>query len=523
VSRAAGSGGSGGRRAAGVLLPLFSLRGTRDWGIGEIGDLPAFCRWLADAGQRLLQLLPIVEMSLGERSPYAAMTAFAIDPIYLSLGEVEDFAAAGGESVLAGALDEARRDPHVDYDAVRAVKRRALEIAFARFMATEWESGSTRAEDFRRFRSAEAAWLEDYALFRACQERHGGRAWTDWEPGLRDRLPAALAGALAALERERLFHEYVQWIAAEQWAAARRAATAVGVRLKGDLPFMVSPNSADVWARQVEFGCDVALGAPPDAFNAEGQDWGLPAHRWDAMAQNDFAWLRARARRAAALFDAFRLDHVVGFYRQYVIAPGGPRGFVPADESEQRSLGERLLMLVRDDVGRTEVIAEDLGVVPPFVRRSLTELGIAGYRVLRWEERGGVFRDPAAYPALSVATTGTHDTSSLAAWWEEELGADGRRALAAVPSFAALRDEGASFTPAVHAVLLDGLHAAGSDLIVLPFPDAYGGRERINVPSTVGPSNWAYRMPWSIAELQGAAGDELRDRLRGLAERHGRR
>ena len=523
MSRTADSAGDGRRRAAGVLLPLFSLRGARDWGIGEIGALPALCRWLADAGHRLLQLLPIVEMSLGERSPYAALTAFAIDPIYLSLGEVEDFVAAGGEAALGAALEQARRQPGIDYDAVRAVKRRALELAFTRFVTTEWDTGSARAESFRRFRTAEAAWLDDYALFRACQERHGGQAWTTWEPGLRDRLPASLADARAVLERERLFHEYVQWLAADQWAAARQAASAAGVRLKGDLPFMVSSNSADVWSRQEEFARDMSLGAPPDAFNAEGQDWGLPPHRWDVMMRSDFAWLRARARRAAALFDAFRLDHVVGFYRQYVIVPGGTRGFDPPDEAEQQSLGQRILELVRAETGPTQVIGEDLGVVPPFVRRSLTELGIAGYRVLRWEERDGAFRDPTAYPAVSVATSGTHDTSSLATWWDEELGPEGRRALADVPSLAALRHEGAAFTPTVHAALLDGLYAAGSDLVVIPFQDAYGGRERTNVPSTVGPTNWAYRMPWSLAELAGTPGNELRDRLRVLAGRHARR
>jgi 4-alpha-glucanotransferase len=514
--------GAAPRRAAGVLLPLFSLRGAQDWGIGEIGDVAPFCRWLAAAGHRLLQLLPIVEMSLGERSPYGAMSAFAIDPIYLSLDAVEDFVAAGGEAALGSAVDDARGDPSITYDAVRAVKRRALELAFAHFTATERDGGSARADAFDRFWAAEAWWLDEYALFRACQERHGGQAWSAWEPPLRDRVPTALAEARATLERERRFHAWVQWLAAGQWAAARRAATAAGVRLKGDLPFMVSSNSADVWSRQDEFACDVELGAPPDAFNADGQAWGLPVPRWDVMERGDLAWLRARTRRAAALFDAFRLDHVVGFYRQYVIAPHGSR-FVPADEPEQRALGERLLSAVLAEAGPTETIGEDLGAVPPFVRRSLTELGIPGYRVLRWEERDGAFHDPVEYPGLSVATTGTHDTSSLVTWWEEELGAAGRRALAAVPTFAALRDADASCTPAVLEALLDGLYAAGSDLVVVPFQDAYGGRERVNVPSTVGSSNWAYRMPWSIAELDGAAGEGLRVRLGALVERHGRR
>jgi len=502
-------------RAAGLLVPLFALRSERDWGIGEIGDLPVLCRWLASAGHHLLQLLPIFEMSPGERSPYAAVSAFAIDPIYLSLDAVEDVVATGGRDAARGAIAAARRDSAIDYEGVRRAKRAALERAFARFVAAEWKTGSTRANEFRRFRDDEAAWLGDYALFRAAQERQGGAAWTTWEPALRDRRP----NALAVLARDRVFHEWVQWIAAEQWLAARREAAAVAVRLKGDLPFMVSSNSADVWARQREFALEAEIGAPPDAFNAEGQRWGLPPCRWDAMASGDFAWLRDRARRAAELFDAFRIDHVVGFYRQYVL----PRGaFVPADEGEQLALGERLLGVLRAGAGATEVIGEDLGVVPPFVRASLARLGIPGYRVLRWEDDAGVFRDPAAYPVHSVATTGTHDTSSLAAWWEDELRDDARRALARVSAFAPLAGASATFTPAVHAGLLDGLYAAASDLVVLPLPDAYGGRERINVPATVGPANWGYRMPWAVEELAGGAAEALADRLRALAERHER-
>src|SRR5439155_359791 len=192
----------------------------------------------------------------------------------------------------------------------------------------------------------------------------------------------ALREARAALAREGLFHEYVQWLAAEQWAAARREATALGVRLMGDLAFVVSGDSADVWARQDEFVRDASLGAPPDVFDLGGQDWGLPVYRWEAMARNDHAWLRARVARAAALFAAVRLDHVVGFYRQFVIPSVGPRHFVPAEEAEQLALGERLLGVVRAAAGAAGVTGEDLGVVPDFVRRSLAALAIPGYRGL---------------------------------------------------------------------------------------------------------------------------------------------
>jgi 4-alpha-glucanotransferase len=518
--------GTPGGREAGLLLPLFSLRSRRDWGIGEIGDMPAFAAWTASAGHRLWQLLPILEMSLGERSPYAALSAFAIDPIYLSMADVEDFVAAGGEEALPPADREAlartRSTRGIDYDAVRRLKRAGLELGFARFETHEQATGSLRAQAFARFREEEQGWLDDYALFRALQETHAGRAWTDWEAPLRDRTPEALAAARTALAGPVRFHAWAQWVVSVQWAAARGAAHSAGVRLKGDWPFMVSKNSADVWPRPDEFDLSSTIGAPPDAFNTDGQDWGLPPYRWEVMARNNYAWLCARAGETAALFDAFRLDHVVGYYRQYLIGADGAGTFQPPPEGAQIGLGERLLTKIIAAGGPTEAIGEDLGVVPPFVRRSLTALGIPGYRVLRWETDGDAFRDPRGYPALSVATTGTHDTSALAVWWEDELGDDRRRALAAVPPFAALGDADARFTPAVHEALLDGLYAAGSRLAVIPFPDAYGGRERINVPATVDDANWSYRLPWTVEELGGGAADDVRRRLAALAERHGR-
>jgi 4-alpha-glucanotransferase len=172
--------------------------------------------------------------------------------------------------------------------------------------------------------------------------------------------------------------------------------------------------------------------------------------------------------------------------------------------------------------GDSALVGEDLGVIPPFVRRSLTRLGIPGYRVLRWEKDGPVFRDPATYPALSVATTGTHDTSTLAMWWSSELDDSERRALAAVPGFETLLETGADFTPRVHAALLDGLYGARSGLTVLPMQDAYGGTERVNVPATVASTNWSYRLPWTVTELQGATGATLRNDLLALVRRHAR-
>jgi 4-alpha-glucanotransferase len=511
-------------RRAGILLPLFSLRSPRDWGVGDLGDLPDFCRWLASAGHTVLQLLPIAEMAMLETSPYGALSAFALDPLYVDLDMVEDFGAAGGVGALSLAaradLDAARAAPGLAYARIRHAKGEGLAAAFAHFETAETSTGAGCAAAFASFVDAEAWWLGEYTLFRALLDLHGQQPWTTWEPPLRDAEPAALREIQPAVARACRYHAWVQWLLAEQWAAARRAAAGAGVRLYGDMSIMVSAQSADVWARQREFRLDATIGAPPDAFAPEGQDWGLPVMRWDVTAENGHAWWRARCRRAAELFDGVRLDHVVGYYRVYERPLEGVPSFRPADEGAQIALGEHLLSLAREASGGSlELVSEDLGSVPDVVRHSLHRLGVPGFRVLRWEHEGRTFRSPRGYPALSVATTGTHDTSSLATWWEDELTPRGRAALAAVPDFADLRGRGDRLTPEVHAALLRGLYGAASRLVILPFMDTYGGRERINVPSTIQDTNWTYRVPWTVDELLGDAGAGLAGRLRDLATR----
>ncbi len=514
-------------RQAGVLLPLFSLRSAGDWGVGEIPDLVPFSRWCAGGGFSLVLLLPVNEASRGQHSPYGALSAFALDPVYVAPGALEDFQAAGGLDALTAAdrdlLARVRDAPGVRWDEVRPLKRRAFELAFERFLRDEWSARTGRARALEDFAVAEAAWLDDYALFVALHDGEmGGRAWTEWPAPLRDRDPGALAEARARHSRELLFLTWLQWQAEEQWRRARAAARLAGVGLGGDLPFMVATDSADVWARRDDFRLDARVGVPPDAFSATGQDWGLPVYRWDVMASQGFPWLTLRARRMARLFDLHRVDHVVGLYRTYFFpVDGSPPAFVPADEPAQVANGERVLGILSEGA---QVIAEDLGTVPDFVRASLARLGIPGYRVQRWEknwEAGGTaFRDPAAWPPVSVATTGTHDTESLADWYEA-LSAEERAQLLALPALAGLRARApAGFDDGVRDALLGMIYAAGSDLLLVPFQDALGARERVNVPGTVAETNWTYRIPVDLAGL--AAGVGTQARLRSLASGTGR-
>jgi 4-alpha-glucanotransferase len=507
-------------RASGVLVPLFSLVSSRSWGVGEFLDLPPFAKWVREAGQSFVQVLPILEIPDHETSPYSALTAMALDPIFISMTELEDFAALGGVSQLGpderDALGEMQSAPRVQHRAVRALKGRWLRRSHQRFLEEEAGPQTARFHRFNAFAEREAWWLDDYALFRALRGINDQRPWWEWAEPLAGRQPEALARVRAQLAVEIGYRQYVQWIAEEQWARAR--AEAAPVQVFGDVPFMISADSPDVWMRQEEFRFDATVGVPPDAFSETGQDWGLPPWRWDVMAQNDFQWMRRRARRTAALFDGFRLDHLVGLYRTFIrpIDPDTRPFFAPDEEHQQRELGEKLVRLYQD-MG-SEVIAEDLGTVPDFVRASLRTLGVPGFKVFRWErywhQPEQPFADPAGYDEVSVATTGTHDTEALATWWET-LPAEDRERIARLPSIN-LTAAPPQFTPEVRDALIGALLRSGSRFTIFPVQDLFGWTDRINTPATVDEANWSWRLPWYVDQLDNL--DEPRERAAQLRD-----
>jgi len=516
-------------RRAGILVPLFACASEASWGIGEIGDIEAVTAWLAAAGMRVLQLLPMNEMAPGQQSPYSAISAMAIDPIFISLRNVPEFESLGGETAAVDRekLARVRAAAAVDYAAIRCLKTQALREAFARFSEAEWCRDTSRARALKEFLRAQAWWIEDYALFRALHAREEERPWTEWPEPLQRREPAAIAAARRELAGEVLFYQYLQWIAAVQWTHARKHTH--GVQLFGDLPFMVDGDSADVWARQQQFFLDVSLGAPPDAFSAEGQNWGMPVYRWDVVSSDDFKWLRDRARRSADLYDGYRVDHLVGFYRTYGRPKDGARPFfTPAEEPAQLALGETVLSIFREP--GTDIIAEDLGTVPDFVRASLARLGVPGFRVFRWERHwkteGQPFRDPREYPEVSVAASGTHDTEPMIVWWETASAAD-REAVSVLPTIQEITKRrglvGRPYDPDVRDAIVEALFAAKSDLLLIPVGDVFGWRDRINDPATVSDTNWTFRLPWPVDRLdQVAEARERQQALRAFVEKHAR-
>lgn len=487
-------------RTAGVTLPLSAIRSSRDWGCGEIADLPMCAAWLKSAGFGVIQLLPVYELAEGETSPYGARTAFGLDPIFLSISEIEDLDESTNADFLGEDFERERQRlaglPEIDFRAVRALKEKALERAFDNFWVHEWESQTPRAKELQAFTAREGAWENDLALYVAIREEQGLLGWEAWSTPLRYRDPTSLEDARQRLAKRILRHHYEQWQLARQWGNARAALDGMGMKLMGDLPFVVGRESADVWAHSRLFRSGLSLGAPPDEFTPEGQDWGLPPYDWKNLAETDFAWVRARIAHAARLYHAFRVDHLVGYFRQYVREPKKLGVFDPATEPDQKKHGKKLLTVMSDAAGNADLIAEDLGVIPKFVRETMKELELPGYKVLLWErDDEQVLRDPATYDEHSVATWSTHDTQPIGAWWDELKDAERSELLALMKLDAtATRD-------AIDEGLFALLFRARSRLALVLVTELLGEKARINAPGTVGAHNWTYRLPMTVEAL----------------------
>ena len=490
-------------RRRGICVPLFSLRSRRDCGIGDVADLRALIDWCQRLGLSVLQILPINDMGL-DGVPYSALSAFALDPVFIAIDEVEQ--VAEDASLLARVREAGERlapAQRVDYMEVRRTKMALLEEAFVR------ADGAALQQTLFCFR-ADNLWLDDYLPYRVLKEVHEYRSWEDWGH-LYDT-----AEKLRAFEEENAtrfrFYCYLQWVAHQQFSAVHQYASQKGVLLKGDIPILVARDSADVWRHPEYFRMETAAGAPPDMYSEDGQYWGFPTYDWEALARTDYGWWRQRLQYAQRFFDLYRVDHVVGFFRIWTIQLGAESGregwYVPGDESTWGDHGYRLLKMLLDATHMLP-LAEDLGTIPPVCRQTLTSMGICGLKVQRWEKRwegDGSIIPPAEYPPLSVATVSTHDSETLAGWWQDNyedrqqlwqfLGGDGE---------APTHLEG----PLLRRII-QWVAASGSLFAIFMIQDLLGlfgilegdpSHHRINVPGTVAHTNWSWRCPVTMEDL----------------------
>ena len=557
-------------KIAGVLVPLFALRGENDLGIGDVAALREFIDWIAGIGFKLIQLLPINETG-SDNSPYNAISAMAIEPatLHLAPNSPRELTHEDFDEVLGSFDVPGFRGDGVKYRLVKKLKRRLLENAFANFSA---KADEDRRAAFGKFCEEEAEWLPDYTLFRTLMEVNGDSpAWDRWPAQcqsierariwLRDLPPERQKNIV---ERQAFF-SFVQWIAYEQWRETKSYAEAHGVALMGDIPFGVSYYSADVFARPDEFMLEWSGGAPPephfkdDLFTQKwGQNWGIPLYRWDRMCANNLKWWRKRVRAVRRIFHLFRIDHVQGFYRIYAF-PWRPRknkDFLPLDQNQMlkmtdgraphfvprndetfenreanKSDGEKYLRIVLEEAGTSRVIGEDLGVVPDYVRPNLRILGIAGFKIPQWEARDGEIVPGEEYERLSVATYATHDHKPIRALWEEALArstATSEQSLSElekIARFAGLdpKIEELNFEKDLYSAIMEALFKSNAWIAIVMITDLLAREYRFNVPGTKTKWNWTRRTRRSVAQLRASRKERKRMQLiHELLEKAGR-
>lgn len=487
-------------RGAGVLLPISAL--PSPFGIGTLGDAAfAFADFLAAAGQRYWQVLPVGPTSFGD-SPYQSFSAFAGNPYFIDPARL----------MAAGLLTEeevnAAREPveTVAYDRLFDTRFSLLRRAFERFSPTD---------DYHAFCREQAHWLPDYALFTALKTHFGQRPWSEWDTDIRLREPSAVARYTAALAEDIAFVQFCQYEFWKQWQALKAYVNAAGIRLIGDIPIYVAPDSADVWANRAQFQLDAdgyptaVAGVPPDAFSADGQRWGNPLYDWDVMAEDGFSWWRQRMQHSAALFDAVRIDHFIGIARYYAI----PADCDTAIEGEWRQGPGRLLTNVIDEVAKetdTAVLAEDLGVLHRQVKTLLRQTGYPGMSVLLFGFDGNPENPhlPHNFPKNRAVYGGTHDNDTIIGYCKRA----GRKEISYM-----MRYLGVKRRSAIPMALLRVAYQSVADVAIFQMQDllALDNTARMNTPSTVG-GNWQWRMP------PDAADDALAAQLRDFTILYGR-
>jgi 4-alpha-glucanotransferase len=465
-------------RRSGILLHPTSLPGPH--GTGDLGGTAhRFAGWLADAGQRLWQVLPLGPTGFGD-SPYQALSGRAGNPLLVSLEVLRN---EGWLSDGDLAAPPAGDGTSAELDAALAWKRARLAraaAAFARSAAAE-----ARA-DLEAFRAREASWLREWSLFAVLKGIHGGRPWTDWEPALGLRAPDALEAARARHAEAIFAEEFAQWCFFRQWEALRARCRALGIALMGDVPIYVAHDSVEVWSRPDLFRLDArgaplaVAGVPPDYFSANGQLWGNPLYRWDAIAREGWAFWIERMRGALALVDRVRLDHFRGFEAFWEV-----------------SAGAALLEAIERALGPLPFVAENLGVITPAVEALRRRFRLPGMAVLQFafgdDPQAASFR-PHNYAADTVAYSGTHDNDTAMGWWHGGAGQSVRSEhdVAREKAFAKayLDTDGTE----MNWVMIRALLASVADTAIVPLQDVLGlGSEaRMNVPATVG-RNWRWR------------------------------
>ncbi|MBI2742518.1 MAG: 4-alpha-glucanotransferase [Chlamydiales bacterium] len=487
----------------GFDIPLSAIHSKNSCGIGEFLDLIPLIDWCHEIKMDVIQLLPLND-SGNDPSPYNALSSCALNPIYLSLHAlpfIDELPELHKSFTQMRALTQS---PKVHYHEVKVQKLYWLRLYFAK-------AGKKliKKPEFEQF-IAENGWTISYGLFKTLKDILEQSLWQYWPDELKHPTKKQYDDLVECYWDEICFHICLQYLAFDQFKAVKKYAENARVLLKGDVPILISRDSADVWYHPNFFNLDYSAGAPPDPYSEEQQYWGFPLYRWEEKKKTQYSWWKQRLKVASNFFDLYRVDHVIGLFRIWAIPVGHPitQGhYIPTDESLWLPQGRELLTMMLSSFEMLP-IAEDLGNVSPDIRLCLKELGIPGTKVIRWERRWETdksFIPLDEYTPISMTTLSTHDSETLALWWRD----------IPLESKAFAKFKGWTYAPELtraqrkeilweshHTASLFHINLLQEYLALYPelvWPDPQD--ERINIPGKILPSNWTYRFRPSVEDL----------------------
>jgi 4-alpha-glucanotransferase len=496
-------------RQSGVLLHPTSLPGPH--GSGDLGASAFhFVDWLAAAGQKLWQILPLGGIGPGN-SPYMSSSAFAGNLLLIDLAELQQRGWLTAQELQP---DAAFSESRLNFAAVVPWRRARLERAAQQFAAT---ASPAELADLAAFQTAQSDWLNDYALFMTLADAHGWRDWCDWPATLAQREPAALQAARVQYAPQIAFWTFCQWCFFRQWHAIKRYANERGIQIVGDAPIFIAYQSAEVWANPGLFELDaqgraqVVAGVPPDYFSPTGQRWGNPLYRWSAHQADGFQWWIQRVRRTFELVDIVRIDHFRGFADYWEIPASEPTAM---HGRWVTGPGAALFDAIRAALGELPVIAEDLGELTPEVTVLRQQLDLPGMRILHFAFGGHHSNSylPHNFDANTVVYTGTHDNNTSQGWWAEITETERQHARAYL-NLSHQPDPAAD----IHWQLIRAACASVANTAIHPLQDVLGLGVacRMNLPG-VGQGYWEWRFTWDQVQPEHA------QQLAGLCQLYGR-
>ena len=492
-------------RASGILLHPTSFPSR--FGIGDLGtEAYRFIDFLAASGQQIWQVLPLGPTAYGD-SPYQCFSAIAGNPMLIS----PEILCGKGLLTEEDFNDFPELPLRIDFGWVIHVKTLLLRKASDNFKAQatpEWHQA------FDEFCQGAANWLDDYALFRAVKDAHGGASWNTWDEAIAQRKPEALEQWQQQLVPQVFFHKFLQFEFSQQWADLKRYANEKGIQILGDLPIYVAHDSAEVWAHPEYFCLDPQLGipslmagVPPDYFSPTGQLWGNPIYDWNRLQQDNFKWWVQRFQAMLDCVDLIRIDHFRGFESYWAIKAGETTAI---DGEWMMAPGEALFQVLADELGILPIIAEDLGFITPEVEALRDHFAFPGMKILQFAFDSEATNPylPFHYLANTVVYTGTHDNDTTVGWFNARSH-EGRQQV--------WRYLGCDDTQEIHWQLIRLAFSSVSNQAIVPLQDVLGldTRSRMNAPGqAIG--NWGWRYEHH------ALTSEVSDRLRDLTVLYGR-